>query len=109
MLHHLAALDADDMNFIDMEILACGWDTHELALVGAVGNHPAYNLVALGDEVLDMSVEVREGSPEHCDRFFHPFCARLWNHRVVLNGVDSHEIVYHCQIPTVESLLDKPY
>jgi hypothetical protein len=71
VLDDLPALDADDVDHLDLHLAAGRRDAHELAAVRVVEDLARDDLVALGDLVVDHRMEVGEGRAERLELLAH--------------------------------------
>jgi len=103
--------DADEVNLLYVvDLLAGGWDAHEVPALGAGGGMTSHHHIALGDHILSGGLHVRESAKEHSKHHFHALGAlghSGWQ-LILLDVVRSHQFIQYCQVPLVYHLINEP-
>src|SRR4029453_17228993 len=105
-LHYLALGEAEDADAGDLQRVACGRDAPELSPVGPANRPAGDNLVAFGDLVFDLGVEVGEGFVELAHEPLYVLGTSLQRGAVgLVSEVAVEDLVRQLQLPLVAHLL----
>ena len=109
VLGYLANGKTEPVHALDRETPSGQRDVPDLALVGAAERHTGGTLLPSGDHVLDVEVEVGEGSVHAPDQVLVPIDATLMlaNHRRIDN-IRRHELVVGVRVVFVSDLFGYP-
>ncbi len=105
MFHQLAISDTEDVDPHYCDLLACGRNAHESALVGATIADASYHLVSISEEVLHGSFHVGEGAKVQTEEL-----ARLLGQarrRGMVDRVGGDKLAECSQIPLINDLIEE--
>jgi hypothetical protein len=83
-----------------------GGYTHERTLVGSLPPQAVYDLITLGDHILDRLAHVRAGEAEHGKKLFVALQI-WWSPRLVKDELWSEDLIEDVGIPGPKNILDE--
>src|SRR5258708_32356801 len=106
MLHQLAIRDTEDVDPHHRDVLACGRDASERALVGATIADAGYHPVPVSHEVLHGSLHIREGVEVQTEELVR-LLGQACRHRMV-DPTRGTELIEYSQVPLINDFLKEP-